>query len=116
MGEYPYAEWFGDTTDLSLTGSHGLPGNQEAIELAKSLNKPTVTLIVAGRNLIIEEYFDDWDAVVMCYLPGSEADGVANVLTGKVPFTGTLPMPWYKSVEDIGTRNYKFDVGYGLKY
>lgn len=116
VGEKPYAEWFGDTADLSLTGSLGLTGNKEAIDLAKSLGKPTVTLIVAGRNLIIEEYFDDWDAVVMCYLPGSEADGVANVLTGKVPFTGTLPMPWYKSVEDIGTGNSRFDVGYGLKY
>lgn len=116
VGEIPYAEWYGDTTDLSLTGSHALPGNKEAIELAKSLGKPTVALIVSGRNLVIEEYFNDWDAVVMCYLPGSEADGMANVLTGKVPFTGTLPMPWYKSVNDIGTNNYKFDVGYGLKY
>jgi Glycosyl hydrolase family 3 N terminal domain./Glycosyl hydrolase family 3 C terminal domain. len=116
VGEKPYAEWEGDTPDLSLTGSHGLEGNREAIELAKSLGKPTVTLIVAGRNLIIEDYYDDWDAVVMCYLPGSEAGAIANVLTGKVPFTGTLPMPWYKSVDDIGTGNYKFDVGYGLTY
>ena len=116
VGEIPYAEWEGDTPDLSLTGSHALPGNKKAIELAKSLNKPTVTLIVAGRNMIIEDYYDSWDAVVMCYLPGSEADGIANVLTGKVPFSGTLPMPWYKSVNDIGTGNYKFDIGYGLKY
>lgn len=116
VGEKPYAEWEGDTPDLSLTGSHGLEGNREAIELAKSLGKPTVTLIVAGRNLIIEDYYDDWDAVVMCYLPGSEAGAIANVLTGKVPFIGTLPMPWYKSVDDIGTGNYKFDVGYGLTY
>lgn len=116
VGEIPYAEWEGDTPDLSLTGSHALSGNKEAIELAKSLNKPTVTLIVAGRNMIIEDYYDSWNAVVMCYLPGSEADGIANVLTGKVPFSGTLPMPWYKSVNDIGTGNYKFDIGYGLKY
>jgi len=116
VGEVPYAEWFGDTSDLSLTGPLGLPGNKKAIDLARSLGKPTVALIVAGRNLIIEDYYDDWDAVVMCYLPGSEADGIANVLTGKAPFSGTLPMPWYKSVNDIGTTNYKFDVGYGLKY
>lgn len=116
VGESPYAEWNGDTSDLSLTGPLALPGNQEAIQLAKSLGKPTVALIVAGRNLVIEDCYNDWDAVVMCYLPGSEADGVANVLTGKVPFSGRLPMPWYKSEDDIGTTNYKFDVGYGLTY
>lgn len=116
VGETPYAEWNGDTSDLSLTGPLALPGNQEAIQLAKSLGKPTVALIVAGRNLVIEDCYNDWDAVVMCYLPGSEADGVANVLTGKVPFSGRLPMPWYKSEDDIGTTNYKFDVGYGLTY
>ena len=91
VGEIPYAEWEGDTPDLSLTGSHALSGNKEAIELAKSLNKPTVTLIVAGRNMIIEDYYDSWNAVVMCYLPGSEADGIANVLTGKVPFSEHCP-------------------------
>lgn len=116
VGESPYAEWNGDTSDLSLTGPLALPGNQEAIQLAKSLGKPTVALIIAGRNLVIEDCYNDWDAVVMCYLPGSEADGVANVLTGKVPFSGRLPMPWYKSEDDIGTTNYKFDVGYGLTY
>jgi len=116
VGEEPYAEWFGDTSDLNITGSLALPGNKKAIELAKFLGKPTVALIVAGRNLVVEDYYDSWDAVVMCYLPGSEAGGVANVLTGKAPFSGTLPMPWYKSVNDIGTSNYKFDVGYGLKY
>lgn len=116
VGESPYAEWNGDTSDLSLTGPLALPGNQEAIQLAKSLGKPTVALIIAGRNLVIEDCYNDWDAVVMCYLPGSEADGVANVLTGKVSFGGKLPMPWYKSEDDIGTTNYKFDVGYGLTY
>ena len=115
VAEIPYAEWNGDTSDLSLTGSCGHPGNKKAIELAKALNKPTAALIIAGRNLIIEDYYDDWDAVVMCYLPGSEGNGVANVLSGKAPFSGTLPMPWYKSVDHIGTSEYKFDVGYGLK-
>ena len=113
VGEIPYAEWEGDTPDLSLTGSHALPGNKKAIELAKSLNKPTVTLIVAGRNMIIEDYYDSWDAVVMCYLPGSEADGIANVLTGKVFSLNPAQVPWYKSVNDIGTGNYKFDMAMG---
>ena len=78
------------------------------------MNKPTITLIVAGRNVLINEYLKDWNAVVMCYLPGSEGDGIANVLAGKVPFVGKLPMPWYESVEDIGSENFLYPFGYGL--
>lgn len=117
VGESSYAEWTGDTEDLSLTGRTGLNGNQEAIELAKSLNKPTVTLIVAGRNVIIDEYMKDWDSIVMCYLPGTEGNGIANVLVNKVNFSGKLPMPWYKSVKDIDDKKAPmFETGYGLKY
>lgn len=118
IGEVPYAEYAGDTKDLSITGAKAHPGNLTAIELAKSLNKPVVTLIIAGRNVIISDYIDDWDSIVMCYLPGSEGDGVASVLSGEVSFTGKLPMPYYRSVEDIGKEDVKllFDVGYGLAY
>lgn len=118
IGEVPYAEYMGDTSDLSITGEKAHPDNKATIEYAKSLNKPVITLIIAGRNVIISDYIDDWDAVVMCYLPGSEGDGIASVLSGEVPFTGKLPMPYYKSVNDIGKENPQllFDVGYGLGY
>lgn len=116
VGEKPYSEWEGDTEDMSITGRLALEGNQEAITLAKQLDKPTVALIVAGRQVIIEPYLSDWDAAVMCYLPGSEADGVANVLTGKTAFSGKLPMPWYASVGDIGSNRVLFGQGYGLGY
>jgi beta-glucosidase len=114
VGERSYAEWHGDTEDLSITGSLALDGNTEAIAEAKESGKPTITLIVAGRNVIISDYVDDWDAVVMGYLPGSEGDGVVNVLTGKAPFTGKLPMPWYSDVSQIGTDEKWLEVGFGL--
>jgi beta-glucosidase len=116
LGEIPYAEMDGDSADISITGSKALPENMAAIEESKELGKPTITLLVVGRHVIYEEYESDWDAVVMCYLPGSEADGVANVLTGKSSFSGKLPMPYYASTDDILTANTKFDVGYGLSY
>ena len=118
IGEIPYAEYEGDTRDLSITGDKALQGNEEAIELAKSLNKPTVTLIVAGRNVLINDYINDWDSVVMCYLPGTEGDGIASVLLNKTPFSGKLPMPWYKSLENIATDDaeIQFPLGFGLKY
>lgn len=114
LGEKPYHEWHGDTEDLSITGEIALDGNKEAISEAKELGKPIVTLITVGRNVIIDEYENDWDAIVMCWLPGSEGDGVANVIAGKVPFTGKLPMPYYSSVDDIRTNKVKFEIGYGL--
>lgn len=115
VGEKPYAEWYGDSQDISITGEMALPENSDAIEQAKELGKPTVACVVSGRNVILSEYMNDWDAVVMCYLPGSEADGVADVLMGKSPFTGTLPMPFYNSVEDIEKGVYLYHSGYSCK-
>ena len=116
VGEIPYAEWEGDTEDLSLIGKCALDGNQEAIDFAKRLGKPTVTLIVAGRHVLIGDYIDDWDSVVMCYLPGTEGAGVVAPLVGAAPFTGRLAMPWYKTVDDIGKEGaaLQYDLGYGL--
>ena len=116
VGEKPYSEWEGDTKDMSLTGSLGLSGNKEAIALAKKLKKPTVTLVVAGREVLVQDYLKDWDSVVMCYLPGSEGEGVADVLVNAVNFTGRLSMPWYKTVAGIRTNDVLFKQGYGLGY
>ena len=116
VGEESYAEWNGDTEDLELCGLLGLNGNKKAIEEVRSLNKPKVACIVAGRQVIIDEYYDDWDSVVMCYLPGSEGQGVADVLCGETDFSGKLPSPWYSSIEQIGSGESWLPKGYGLSY
>ena len=114
VGEESYAEWNGDTQDLQLCGDHGLSGNSAAIDEAKALGKPTVACIVAGRNVIISDYVNDWDAVVMCYLPGSEGQGVADVLCGGAAFHGKLPSPWYSSIDQIPSGTPWLEQGYGL--
>ena len=114
VGESTYAEWTGDTDNPDLCGKKGLRGNEEAITMAAALGKPVVTCIVAGRQVFIKDYIDQWDAAVMCYLPGSEGRGVANVLCGKKPFSGKLPSPWYSSVDQIGTEDFWLPAGYGL--
>lgn len=117
VGEQAYAEWNGDTQDLELCGSLGLAGNADAIRRAEELGKPTVTCIIAGRNIIIDEKdYESWDSVVMCYLPGSEGKGISDVLCGCSDFTGKLPSPWFGSVEQIGTDECFFEYGYGLSY
>ena len=113
VGEKPYAEWYGDTTDLSLTGTLGLPGNSDSIRFAAQSGKPVVTLIAAGRNVIIDQYIDTWDSCIMLYLPGTEGgNAAADVLTGKTVLSGTLPMPYYSSTEQIGTGKCWHDVGW----
>ena len=113
VGEYPYAEWTGDTEDLSIVGDMALSGNKKAIEEAASSGKPTLTLIVAGRNIIVNDYIDDWDSCIICYLPGSEGgNAVADVLSGDVPLTGTLPMPYYSSIDQIGTDECWHEMGW----
>ena len=114
VGESPYAEWYGDAEDPDLCGSLGLPGNKTAIEKAQQYGKPVVACIVAGRQVLVSDYFDRWDAAVMCYLPGSEGQGVANVLCGSKPFTGTLPSPWYSSMDQLGRGEAWLPMGYGL--
>jgi beta-glucosidase len=118
IGEVPYAEYEGDTADLSITGAKAHPDNLSSIEYVDSLNKPVITLLLAGRNVVISDYMDQWDSIVMCYLPGTEGDGIASVLSGETPFTGKLAMPYYKSVEDIGKEDSQllFNLGYGLTY
>lgn len=118
LGEIPYAEGEGDTSDLSIIGEKASPDNQEAINFANQYDLPIITLVVAGRHVLIDEFVNDWNSIVMCYLPGTEGQGIAKVLFGEEDFTGKLPMPWYKSVEDIGKENPEllFDFRYGLTY
>ena len=115
VGESSYAEWYGDAENMDLCGEHGLDENAEALEEAKKLGKPIVTCIVAGRHVFIDKYINDWDAVVMSYLPGSEGQGVAHVLCGETDFTGKLPSPWYANNKQIKSGKPWLKPGYGLR-
>ncbi len=116
LGEDAYAEWYGDAVNMDICGEHGLKGNKAAIDRAKELGKPIVCLVIAGRNVFIKDYIDQWDGVVMGYLPGSEGQGVAKVLCGDADFTGKLPSPWYADDKGIETQTPWLEYGYGLTY
>lgn len=125
LAENPYAEGVGDANDLSLNGSLMNSANKEAIELAKLSKKPVVTILTAGRPRLVNEELKDWDAFVMAWLYGSEANGITDVLYGDVNFTGKLPFSWPKTSEtgNISTENpnrddsnIQFEYGFGLKY
>ena len=118
LAEIPYSEFEGDDLSPDLTGPKAHPGNRSAIEKAKTLGLPTVAVIIAGRQISIEEYIGDWDAAVMAYLPGTEGNGMGRVLTGQADFSGKLPMNWYKNVKGLSKENFEilFEAGYGLTY
>ncbi len=116
IGETAYAEWNGDAADLDICGEFSLPGNREAIEEAKTYGKPVVTCVVAGRNVFVEEYIDDWDALVMCYLPGSQGEGIADMLCAESDFKGRLSSPWYASIGQIEAGKPWLEAGFGLTY
>ena len=113
LGEIPYAEWTGDTEDLSITGALAQSGNADAIQFAAESGLPTTTLLVCGRNVLIEDYINNWDSVIMCYLPGTEGGhAIADVLFGEQECGGTLPMPYYTSVEQLALGECWHDVGW----
>nr|MCR5586373.1 glycoside hydrolase family 3 C-terminal domain-containing protein [Lachnospiraceae bacterium] len=114
VGEGAYAEWYGDTENIDLCGPLGLDGNKAAIKKANSYGKPVVTLVIAGRNVFVEKYMDSWDATVMCYLPGSEGQGIVKMLCGESEFSGKLPSPWYASNKGIEEKSAWLEKGYGM--
>ncbi|MCH4057976.1 MAG: beta-glucosidase BglX [Lactobacillaceae bacterium] len=66
------------------------------------LNKPIVTVIVAGRPLDLTEVAALSDAIVYAWFPGSKgASAINNVLLGRVNPSGKLPMSFPRSVGQI---------------
>ena len=89
IGEKPYAEMFGDRTDLKLP-----PADVELVTKLKSQGIPVTVVILSGRPLVIDDILDKADAIVAAWLPGTEGDGVADVLTGAFKPKGKLSYTW----------------------
>jgi beta-glucosidase len=117
VGEVPYAEGAGDSKDLTLTSA-----DRGAIANARKSGKPVVTVLLTGRPIIVEDWLALTDALVVAWLPGSEGDGVADVLFGDYKPTGKLPHSWPRSMGQIpinqGDAKYDplFPYGFGLSY
>lgn len=89
VGEAPYAEGWGDNAHPSLSKD-----DLAVISRIRAVSKRIVVVIVSGRPLELPSVSKQWDAIVAAWLPGSEGEGVADVLFGSYPFTGTLPLAW----------------------
>jgi len=117
VGETPYAEMRGDREDLALTKD-----DIAAIENVKKAGVPVVTVVVSGRPVILGEALNLSDAIVAAWLPGTEGDGVADVLFGDYKPTGKLSFSWPRSMAqvpvNVGDTPYDplFAYGFGLTY
>ncbi|WP_298363727.1 glycoside hydrolase family 3 N-terminal domain-containing protein [uncultured Lutibacter sp.] len=126
VGETPYAEFFGDINGensykLTLTKAH-----QKYIKTYKEKGVKVVTVLISGRPLVVTNELEVSNAFIASWLPGSEGNGIAEVLFGDYNFKGKLPHSWPKSVEDYKGKygpNFwdnsikpLFPFGYGLTY
>lgn len=114
VGEAPYVETFGDSLNLTIIQ----PGPSTITNVCGTVK--CVVIVISGRPVVIEPYVGSMDGLVAAWLPGSEGQGVADVLFGDYGFTGKLARTWFKSVDqlpmNVGDPHYDplFPFGFGL--
>lgn len=142
IGEKPYAEGMGDirpdqkvdagsvfirpdlqlkpySDTLELAVNH--PEDLETIKRITAQGIPVVAILISGRPLLVNKELAESKAFVAAWLPGSEGQGVADVIFGDYDFTGKLSFSWPKAADEswnVGDENYNplFPYGFGLKY
>jgi beta-glucosidase len=126
FGEAPYAEFQGDRETLEYS-----PGNKSDLTLLRRLHAagiPTVSVFISGRPLWVNPEMNASDAFVAAWLPGSEGEGIADVLfrapDGSVPFdfAGRLAFSWPQTAMPVHfeaagvVSGALYPDGYGLNY
>jgi beta-glucosidase len=119
VGEKPYAEGVGDIGNNGHTFQLSV-ADRNAVDTVCAAMR-CVVLVVSGRPMDITGVVPEADGVVASWLPGSEGEGVGDVLFGLRPFTGRLPVSWFKAESQIpinvGDRHYSplYPYGWGLQ-
>lgn len=116
VGEPPYSEGMGDKSDLTLPAA-----DVELITKMRATCKKLVVIVMSGRPLVITPQLEQADAFLMAWLPGSEAEGISDVVFGDYGFTGKLSHSLPRTSADVPLSALKshdngalFPVGYGL--
>ncbi|PTL77231.1 exo 1,3/1,4-beta-D-glucan glucohydrolase [Vitiosangium sp. GDMCC 1.1324] len=130
IGETPYAEGQGDIgKNKTLELAKLRPEDATLLQNLKSKGvKKIVTVLFSGRPLYANKEVNVSDAFVAAWLPGTEGDGLADVLFRKddgsinYDFHGKLSYSWPKAPCQVslnrGDTGYDplFAFGYGLTY
>ncbi|KAI3667736.1 hypothetical protein L6452_42805 [Arctium lappa] len=115
VGEAPYVESGGDNSELTI------PFKGDELLKLVAAKIPTLAILISGRPLLLEpSLLETLDALVAAWLPGTEGNGITDVIFGDYEFHGRLPVSWFKSVDqlpmDAHQKSYDplFPLGYGL--
>jgi len=118
IGETPYAEMKGDRAELPLAKE-----DVDAVAKMKAAGIPVAVVVVSGRPVVLGSVLDQADAIIAAWLPGTEGQGVADVLFGDYKPTGKLSFSWPRSSDQLplninSSKKYDplFKYGYGLTY
>jgi beta-glucosidase len=117
IGETPYTEGAGDRP-----GELGLDeADRATLARLSAAGVPVVVVLVSGRPLDIAGELAGWDALIAAWLPGTEGDGVADILFGASAPTGKLPVTWAQSasqqpINDGDGKPALFPYGYGQAF
>ena len=112
IGEDPYTEFFGDKDNLDL-----LKEDIETINTLKNKGYKVLVLLISGRPMNIAEHIDNWDGFAAVWLPGTEGDGISDILFGDFQSTGKLSYPWPVNAEDGANApeiDLLYSIGFGL--
>jgi beta-glucosidase len=118
LGENPYAEFQGDIPHLAFEPR---PQDAALIDGLRAQGTRVVLLFLSGRPLFVPQLLNRADAFVAAWLPGSQGEGVADVLvagrSGRTArdFTGRLSFPWPADARSPLVEPL-FPAGYGLSY
>jgi beta-glucosidase len=112
IGEQPYAEMNGDRPSLALP-----PADLALLQKVKGSGARVVTVLVSGRPRVLGSALEVSDAFVAAWLPGTEGQGIADVLAGAARPVGKLPRPWPASDSQLTeSQAWAFPFGFGLTY
>ncbi len=126
LAEPPYAEGPGDRKNLAFS-----PENRKHIAIMQNLQKQgisIVTVFLSGRAMWVTPELNASDAFVAAWLPGTEGQGVADVLFCEkgsfsvCGFKGKSSFSWpktpYQEPQNINNKLYDplFEFAYGLEY
>ena len=81
-----------------------------------------IAILVSGRPIILEPILELCDAFIAAWLPGTEGQGVADVVFGDYNPTEKLSHSWPRNMSqlpiNIGDPDYDplFPYDYGLRY
>ena len=103
LGERPYTEGLGNTSDLTLPDDQ-----QQLARAAQAGGRPTVLVLIGGRPNIIRAVAEASPAIIWAGLPGyGGGTALAEIISGKTNPSGKLPFTYPQFAGHI--TNYHHD-------